>query len=177
MGIHYFILDLVSSTLISSKKPAPKKILVKMKFIAVIVVAMGVSATADVGYPDTNEYNVHGYQTTADTYYSYQDLSPYDSHGDELDMDVILPIVTFGGLGLGLLAFVDSINYRTNLCNKLREVTELARNAAQNTAANLIDGTAAVPTAIITNEAELNTIVNSNRIFINALAEITSLDC
>jgi len=148
-----------------------------MKFIAVIVVAIAVSATADVGYPDTNEYNVHGYQTTADTYYSYQDLSPYDSHGDELDMDVILPIVTFGGLGLGLLAFVDSINYRTNLCNKLREVTELARNAAQNTAANLIDGTAAVPTAIITNEAELNTIVNSNRIFINALAEITSLDC
>merc|ERR1711935_708803 len=183
MGIHYFILDLVSSTLISSKKPAPKKILVKMKFIAVIVVAIAVSATADVGYPDTNEYNGHGYQTTADTYYSYQDLSPYDSHGDsgypsdELDMDVILPIVVFGGLGLGALAFVDSINYRTNLCNKLREVTELARNAAQNTAANLIDGTAAVPTAIITNEAELNTIVNSNRIFINALAEITSLDC
>jgi hypothetical protein len=34
-----------------------------------------------VGYPDTYEYNVHGYQTTADTYYSYQDLSPYDSHG------------------------------------------------------------------------------------------------
>ena len=33
-----------------------------------------------VGYPDTNEYNVHGYQTTADTYYSYQDLSPYDSY-------------------------------------------------------------------------------------------------
>ena len=33
-----------------------------------------------VGYPDTNEYHVHGYQTTADTYYSYQDLSPYDSY-------------------------------------------------------------------------------------------------
>ena len=45
--IHYFNLDLVSSTLISSKKPSPKKILVKMKFIAVIVVAIAVSATAD----------------------------------------------------------------------------------------------------------------------------------
>ena len=46
--IHYFNLDLVSSTLISSKKPTPKKkILVKMKFIAVIVVAIAVSATAD----------------------------------------------------------------------------------------------------------------------------------
>ena len=32
---------------------------------------------------------------------------------------VILPIVVFGGLGLGALAFVDSINYRTNLCNKV----------------------------------------------------------
>merc|ERR1712172_380975 len=104
MGIHYFNLDLVSSTLISSKKPAPKKILVKMKFIAVIVVAIAVSATADVGYPDTNEYHVHGYQTTADTYYSYQDLSPYDSyHGDELDMDVILPIVVLVDSVLELL--------------------------------------------------------------------------
>merc|ERR1712051_339641 len=42
---------------------------------------------------------------------------------------------------------------------------------------NLIDGTAAAPTTIISNEAELNTLVNSNRVFINALAEITSLDC
>ena len=44
--IHYFNLDLVSSTLISSKKQEPKKILVKMKFVgAVIVVAIAVSAT------------------------------------------------------------------------------------------------------------------------------------
>merc|ERR1712172_108183 len=174
MGIHYFNLDLVSSTLISSKKPAPKKILVKMKFIAVIVVAIAVSATADVGYPDTNEYNVHGYQTTADTYYSYQDLSPYDSyHKDELDMDVILPIVVFGGLGLGALAFVDSINYRVNLCNKLREVTQVARDADANgaTAANLVDASlAGGGAAVIANQAPLNTLVDSNRIFINALA-------
>ena len=61
----------------------------------------------------------------------------------------------------------------------MREITEIARDAAANgaTAANLIDGTAAVPTAIISNEAALNTLVNSNRLFINALAEITSLDC
>ena len=38
---------------------------------------------------------------------------------------VILPIVTFGGLGLGLLAFVDSINYRTNLCNKVSFYTNI----------------------------------------------------
>ena len=32
---------------------------------------------------------------------------------------VILPIVVFGGLGLGAIAFVDSINYRTTLFNKV----------------------------------------------------------
>jgi len=178
--IHYFNLDLVSSTLISSKKPAPKKkILVKMKFIAVIVVAIAVSATADVGYPDTNEYNVHGYQTTADTYYSYQDLSPYDSyHGDELDMDVILPIAVFAGLGLGALAFVENLNFRNNLCEKLREITEVGRDAAANAAinANLADVNVVAP-GNINNEVELNTLVNSNRIFINALAEIEDMDC
>jgi len=162
-----------------------------MKFIAVIVVAIAVSATAD-------DHEYPGYQTNYD--HTYQDLAAYNTGydqnsltsayssltekdsgypSDELDMDVILPIVVFGGLGLGALAFVDSINYRTNLCNKLREVTELARDAAANgaTAANLIDGTAAVATAIISNEAALNTLVNSNRLFINALAAITSLDC
>jgi len=59
----------------------------------------------------------------------------------------------------------------------LREVTEIARDAAANgaTAANLQEN----PTTntAISNEAELNTLVNSNRLFINALAAITSLDC
>ena len=56
----------------------------------------------------------------------------------------------------------------------MREVTQIARDAAANgaTAANLVDNGAAV-----TNEGALNTLVNSNRIFINALAAITSLDC
>merc|ERR1712172_254735 len=154
----------VSSTLISSKKPAPKKILVKMKFIAVIVMGIAVSATAD-------EHEYPGYQTNYDQ--TYLDLAAYNTgydqnsltsaytsvteKQDELDMDVILPIVVFGGLGLGALAFVDSINYRTNLCNKLREVTEIARDAAANgaTAANLQEN----PTTntAISNEAELNT--------------------
>merc|ERR1712127_1164373 len=150
---------------------AKKKILVKMKFIAVIVVAIAVSATAD-------DHEYPGYQTNYDQ--TYQDLAAYNTgydtnsltsvytsvteKQDELDMDVILPIVVFGGLGLGALAFVDSINYRTNLCNKLREVTEIARDAAAN-AANLQEN----PTTntAISNEAELNTLVNSNRLFIN----------
>ena len=46
--IHYFNLDLVSSTFdFFQETTAKKKILVKMKFIAVIVVAIAVSATAD----------------------------------------------------------------------------------------------------------------------------------
>merc|ERR1712172_17145 len=178
MGIHYFNLNLVSSTLISSKKPPPKKkILVKMKFIAVIVVAIAVSATAD-------EHEYPGYQTNYDQ--TYLDLAAYNTgydqnsltsaytsvteKQDELDMDVILPIVVFGGLGLGALAFVDSINYRTNLCNKLREATQVARATAA-------DGDLTAAPAGTTGLANLNTIVNSNRIFINALEDITSLDC
>jgi len=135
------------------------------------------------------EHDYSGFQTNFD--HTYQDLaaytqgydqsSPYVSLNekqDDLDMDVILPIVVFGGLGLGALALVDSINYRTRLCNKLREVTQVARDAVANgaTAANLVD--AGLPgTNNIDNEVALNTLVNSNRIFINALAAITSLDC
>jgi hypothetical protein len=91
-------------------------------------------------------------------------------------MDVILPIVVFGGLGLGAIAWIDSLNYRTNLCKKLKEITDVARGAAADgaTAANLVDNAAADS---VTNEAALNTLVNSNRVFINALAQITSLDC
>jgi len=156
-----------------------------MKFIAVIVVAIAVSATAD-------DHEYAGYQTNYDQ--TYHDLAAYNTgydqnsltsayssltekqygHQDELDMDVILPIVVFGGLGLGALAFVDSINYRNNLCLKLREVTEVARATAAdgNIAANLVDNNNNVA-----NEAELNTLVNSNRNFINALATITDMDC
>jgi len=144
-------------------------------------------------HDDVEEHEYPGYQTNYDQ--TYQDLAAYNTgydqnsltsaytsvteKQDELDMDVILPIVTFGGLGLGLLAFVDSINYRTNLCNKLKELTAIARGTASDgdTAANLIDGTAASGTTIISNEAELNTLVNSNRVFINSLAAITDLDC
>ena len=59
----------------------------------------------------------------------------------------------------------------------MREVTQVARDAAANgnTAANLADVDAAGGN--INNEAALNTLVNSNRLFINALAAITSMDC
>ena len=61
----------------------------------------------------------------------------------------------------------------------MKEITEIARGTASdgNIVANLIDGTAAAPTTIISNEAELNTLVNSNRVFFNSLAAITDLDC
>ena len=62
----------------------------------------------------------------------------------------------------------------------MREVTQVARDADANgaTAANLVDASlAGGGAAVIANQAPLNTLVNSNRIFINALAAITSLDC
>jgi len=60
----------------------------------------------------------------------------------------------------------------------LREITEVGRNAAANAAinANLADVNL-VGAGNINNEVELNALVNSNRIFINALAEIEDMDC
>ena len=56
----------------------------------------------------------------------------------------------------------------------MRDITNVARDAAANgaTAANLVDNAANVA-----NEAALNTLVNSNRVFINSLPAITDLDC
>ena len=38
-------------------------------------------------------------------------------------LQTILPIAVFGGLGLGALAWVDSINRYNNLCNKVSVLT------------------------------------------------------
>merc|ERR1712037_130476 len=93
---------------------------------------------------------------------------------DELDMATILPIAVFGGLGLGALAYWDSITRYTNLCNKLKEVTAIARGTASDgtTAAALTDAGSNV-----SGETNLNTVVNSNRVFINSLATIADLAC
>merc|ERR1712223_723489 len=76
------------------------------------------------------------------THYDQQQVDPYAGYNsdltsaysntiaekqDELDMDVILPIVVFGGLGLGAIAYIDSLNRQRDLCNKLAEVTNVAR--------------------------------------------------
>ena len=45
---------------------------------------------------------------------------------------VILPIVVFGGLGLGALAFVDSLNYRANLCRKVSFYTNCYPKLLEN---------------------------------------------
>lgn len=156
-----------------------------MKFIAAVFVALAISAQAD-----ESEYNY--YQTqhehqhqAADPYAGYADLTggysnsiaEKDSSYPDMDMDVILPIVVFGGLGLGALAYIESLNFRNRLCNKLKDVTNVARaNAATGTAtANLVMATGGgITTAIATN---VNNIINGNRDFINALAQIDNLDC
>jgi len=102
--------------------------------------------------------------------YTYSDESyPSSSYGassPDFDMDTILPIVVFGGLGLGALAYVDSLNRMNNICNKLRSVTDAARGTATDGATAATGGTAAT-----------DRIINSNREFINTLIAIDSLDC
>ena len=57
---------------------------------------------------------------------------------------------------------------------QLKEVTAIARGTASDgtTAANLVDAGTNV-----NNEATLNTVVNSNRLFVNNLAAISDLAC
>jgi len=129
-----------------------------------------------------SEYNY--YQTQHDQH----QVDPYAGYSNDLnagytsavserqdfDMDVILPIVVFGGLGLGALAYIDSLNRQNNLCNKLREVTNAMRNANANGATAVNMGAA---NSGVTGLANANTVVNSNRLFINTLANIQNLDC
>merc|ERR1719225_1984280 len=111
-----------------------------MKFIAVVLVALAVSAQADdsgysapspsYGAPAPAPEPVYAAPAAAPSY-TYSDASyPSSSYGassPDFDMDTILPIVVFGGLGLGALAYVDSLNRMNNLCNKLRSITDAAR--------------------------------------------------
>jgi len=152
-----------------------------MKFIAAVFVALAISAQADES--EYNYYQTQHDQHQVDPYAGYSNdlnagYTSAVSERQDFDMDVILPIVVFGGLGLGALAYIESLNFRNRLCNKLRDVTGVARDAAANgnLAAALADTNAVAP-GNINNEANLNTIVNSNRLFINALAAIDDLDC
>jgi len=150
-----------------------------MKFIAAVFVALAISAQADES--EYNYYQTQHDQHHVDPYAGYSNdlnagYTSAVSERQDLDMDVILPIVVFGGLGLGAIAYIESLNFRNRLCNKLRDVTGIARDAAANgnLVANLNEPANG---AAVNNEAALNTIVNSNRLFINALAAIDNLDC
>jgi len=127
-----------------------------------------------------SEYNY--YQTQHDQH----QVDPYAGYSNDLnagytsavserqdfDMDVILPIVVFGGLGLGALAYIETLNSRNQLCNKIRELTNVAAPAAGT--ANLVTDNGAITAAIANN---VNAIINGNRAFITALANINNLDC
>lgn len=145
-----------------------------MKLIQVVSIFFVFSQVLADHAHHTHDHYSPPVETYPSTSYSdsYYPTTSYDS--PDVDMDVILPIVVFGGLGLGAIAYIESLNFRNRLCNKLRDVTGIARDAAANgnLVANLVDNG-----AFVANEANLNTIVNSNRLFINALAAIDSLDC
>jgi len=150
-----------------------------MKFYVFSLLLVVISAQVQA----ESEYNY--YQTQHDQHH----VDPYAGYSNDLnagytsavserqdfDMDVILPIVVFGGLGLGALAYIDSLNRQNNLCNKLREVTNTMRTAAAG-GANAV--TIADPQNNgVTGLANANTVINSNRLFVNALANIQNLDC
>jgi len=156
-----------------------------MKFIAAVFVALAISAQADESDYYQTHYDHYNEQQVVNSYEGYNKVIPvlasaYNSVSEkqDVDMDVILPIVVFGGLGLGALAYIDSLNRQNNLCNKVRELTNVARaNAATGTAtANLVaeKGATQITAAIATN---INNIINGNRDFINAIAAIDNLDC
>jgi len=153
-----------------------------MKFIAAVFVALAISAQADESEYYQTHYDHYNEPQVDNSYEGYNKVIPaltsaYNSVSEkqDVDMDVILPIVVFGGLGLGALAYIESLNFRNQLCNKLKDVTNVARaNAATGTATANLVATGTITAAIATN---VNNIVNGNRDFINALAQIDNLDC
>merc|ERR1711935_572798 len=145
----------------------------KMKFIQVcsfFIVFSQVQAKSEYNYyqAHADQYNEHavdpyaGYNTDLTSGFT-NSISEKDSGYPEMDMDVILPIAVFGGLGLGALAYIDTLNRQSNLCNKLREVTNIARtNAASGTTASALVAETAAPnngiTAAVATAA--NTVIN-----------------
>merc|ERR1712241_489319 len=138
---------------------------IKMKFyvFSLLLVVISAQVQADHAHHTHDHYSppVETYPSTSysDSYYP---TTSYDS--PDVDMDVILPIVVFGGLGLGALAYIETLNSRNQLCNKVRELTNVARaNAATGTAtANLVAAGGTITPAIATN---VNNIINGNRDF------------
>merc|ERR1739846_193059 len=111
-----------------------------MKFLIVLFVLVVQSQQDEPAYayqtiPDTSYYN---HDWTSNDLES-QHVPSFNQEKQDLtnlfaDMDVILPIAVFGGLGLGALAYIDTLNRQNNLCNKLRDITNVARtNAASGT--------------------------------------------
>jgi hypothetical protein len=151
----------------------------KMKFLqvcSIFIVFSQVLAESEYANYQTN----YDHYNQAETGYNSDLTSAYNyvSEKQDIDMDVILPIAVFGGLGLGALAYIDTLNRQNNLCNKLREVTNVARaNAASGTTTAALvgeTGETALTNALAT---AANTVINGNRDFINALALIDNLDC
>merc|ERR1711997_197826 len=160
----------------------------KMKFLqvcSIFIVFSQVLAESEYNYYQAHAdyYNEHavdpyaGYNTDLTSGYT-NSISEKDSGYPQMDMDVILPIAVFGGLGLGALAYIDTLNRQNNLCNKLREVTNVARaNAASGTTTAALVGETAPQVLTNALATDANTVINGNRDFINALALITNLDC
>jgi hypothetical protein len=148
-----------------------------MKIIALITISLAISTQADENYQSHyDHYNPSAYPTQgADVQSAYASLTEKQ---DELDLNTILPIAVFGGLGIGALAYIDSLNRYNNLCNKVKEMTAIARTTtADGTLTSALAHNAVATAGSNTAANNANTIINSNRVFINSLAAISDLAC
>merc|ERR1712083_1120395 len=169
---------------ISKKTYRIFQINMRMQVASLLLLSAVVAQADQSSYPST--YNTH-HHYSQDNLAPYSDYDDYDKTGNfleegfgflekqgGLDLDTVLSIAVFGGLGIGALAWIDSINHRNKLCNKLHEITKIARGttSAGSTAVAL---SSTVTT--VTGWATANTVINSNREFINSLAAIADLAC
>merc|ERR1739848_72614 len=179
------------------------KINMRVQVVSLLLLSAMIMVQADKSsYPttyDTTYYSQNNniadkssHPTTYDTtYYSQNNIAPYPEYDTSdtgislteqfgnflsekqsgFDLDTVLSIAVFGGLGLGALAWIDSINHRNKLCNKLHEITKIARTSTS------AGSTAVAFTSSTSGYANANTVINSNREFINSLAAIGDLAC
>jgi len=90
------------------------------------------------------------------------------------DPSALAAVGVFAAVGIGGLAYFDLSTRYTNLCNKLKEVTKIARTTSSDGTSTVTLATTGTATTGLTTA---NTVINSNRVFINSLASISDLAC
>jgi len=90
------------------------------------------------------------------------------------DPSALAAVGVFAAVGIGGLAYFDLSTRYTNLCNKLKQVTAIARTTSSDGTSTVTLATTGTTTTGLTTA---NTVINSNRVFVNSLASISDLAC